>query len=248
MKNYFEAYEKISQKTDNATLINGRYASQTYAERFIPVDVIEKLEICEDDTVLDIGCGAGVLMFPISCVCKKIYGIDNSSVIEKLKRGFVPGNVDFIAGSWLDIDPAVFFRGGYTKVIIYSVLHCLKDLETAFLFVDKALEGLRENGKILLGDIPNIDKKRRFLQSASGKTFDEAFRKEQQLAQNVEEDFQRDNLKKEQILQKALTVDDEVIQKLADHYHNLSCDVYLLPQKGYLPFGHTRDDRLIIKR
>ena len=85
-------------------------------------------------------------------------------------------------------------------------------------------------------------------QSASGKAFDEAFRKEQQLAQNIEEDFQRDNLKKEQILQEALTVDDEVIQKLADHYHSLSCDVYLLPQKGYLPFGHTREDMLIIKR
>lgn len=111
VENYFETYEKITKNACDATQINGRYASQTYAERFIFKDVIDKLEINAEDTVLDIGCGAGLLTFPIACVCKKIYGIDNKSVIEKLKRGFVPGNVDFCAGDWLDIDNLVFSGG-----------------------------------------------------------------------------------------------------------------------------------------
>ena len=116
LQNYFEAYEEISQNTNNATLINGRYASQTYAERFIFQDVIDKLEINGNDTVLDIGCGAGLLTFPIACICKKIYGIDNTSVIAKLKKGYVPDNVDFCAGDWLDIDNLVFSGGGTARL------------------------------------------------------------------------------------------------------------------------------------
>ena len=236
------------QNTNNMTLVNGRYSSQTYAERFILEDVVDKLEIHEDDTVLDIGCGTGLLTFPISCICRKIYGIDNKSVIERLRKGFVPGNVVFCAGDWLDINHTAFFRGGYSKVIIYSVLQCVKNLETAFLFVDKALEGLCENGIILIGDMPNRDKKRRFLQSEAGELFDKAFKKEQQSVKNVEEDFLWQNMKNEQALQETLTFDDHVIEELVEHYHKLSCDVYILPQKTYLPFGHTREDMLIIKR
>ena len=241
METSYEVYAQIGQKITDPTLINGRYASQKYAEHFIIGDVINKLKLDKADVLLDIGCGAGIITLPLACVVNQVYGIDNPAIINKLKdeakRYY---NCEFYAGEWLKEE---FFFKNITKIVAYSVLHYLRSIDDVIRFIDKAILLLPEQGKLLLGDIPNTDKKKRFLQTDFGKNFDKEFKKSSRVM-NQEENI-RDSL----FAAKESTVEfnDKSIYFIMEHYRQLGHEVYVLPQDPYLPFGYTREDLLIVK-
>ena len=99
-------------------------------------------------------------LFPIACICNHVYGIDNGSTIKRLYEGYIPSNITLIPGDWFEINPVPIIQGRtINKVIIYGVLSALRNMDEVYRFIDKALSLLPENGEILLGDIPNKDKK-----------------------------------------------------------------------------------------
>ncbi len=248
MHTYFEVYEKLAGTCTDGTLVNGRYEQQKYQESFIIMDVVEKLDLKPDDTLLDIGCGNGFLSLGLSNICKNVYGIDNETIVTKLMSSYVPSNVKFRGGNWLDLD--VDDIEGINKIVIYSVVQYLRNIDDLFRFVDKALKLLGENGEVLVGDIPNIDKKKRFISTRLGSAFDKQFREEQNQNGSMIRDEGKKMWKKMQSegLEDTIIFNDAIIERIMSRYHDLSCDVYVLPQKPYLPFGHTREDILIVKR
>ena len=70
----------------NFTEIAGRYDIQAEAERAIPPDVAGKLALDPDDTLLELGCGAGNLLLPLSSMVRTATGIDHPEVIASLQQ------------------------------------------------------------------------------------------------------------------------------------------------------------------
>ena len=163
----YDVYGRMAIDCINEILQNGRYTSQQEVEQFIPIDVINKLEINEDDSFLDIGCGLGLNLIPISKLVDIAFACDHPNVIKILCDKDLPSNISFYEGDFLTLKT----NRSYTKILAYSVITTLPNEKTMFAFIDKALSLLEPHGRMLLGDIANIDKKSRFLSSKRGKLF-----------------------------------------------------------------------------
>ncbi len=232
-KSPYSVYENFANKIECHTQIAGRYSIQKEAEKRIVFDVIEKLNIQGSDNLLEIGCGTGNILIPLSFASKNVVGIDNKNAIDKLLDRTKVENLRGIVGNFLEIDTINI--GKFEKILIYSVLHYLTNKDDLYSFIDKALNLLDENGMLLLGDIPNTSLKERFLESNSGKLFSKQW-KQKIKNENEEAIFELCN---------TITFDDSSIFELMQHIKNQGYKVYLLPQPPNLPFGYTREDLII---
>ena len=228
----FENYARLSKQGVSPTVEAGRYASQAEAERRIVPDVMAKLDLQPDDSVLEIGCGTGNLLIPISFLVDTVTGVDHPDILTRLETRF-PDRIEPLPGNFLDIP----LDRKFSKILIYSVLHCLTDEPEATAFLEKALRLVAPGGRLLLGDLPNANRKTRFLESDTGKAFEAEWRK-QGGANFSHHDLglARDS--------DVFQPDDRSIAALASLGHRLGFNAYLMPQNTNLPFGHTREDLL----
>lgn len=231
-KSYYDIYGTMARHGVKSTLQNGRYMIQKDAEQFVPADVIEKLQITTDDSFLDIGCGTGVNLIPVSKITKAVAACDHPDVLKNLN---IP-NLATYPGNFFDIQ----FDRKFSKILVYSVLHCLPDQETISRFVDKILTIMTPNGCTLLGDIPNTDMRKRFLSSERGKILQKEWEELQNSPANSENvrDFEDKSVKSAQI-------DDAFIAKLIADIRKSGFNAHTVKQPQNLPFGNTREDILI---
>ena len=118
-------------------------------------------------------------------------------------------------------------------VLIYSVLHYVYEDQPLFGFIDAALKLLAPGGEMLIGDIPNISKRKRFFDSDAGIDFHQAYTESRQVPTpqfNVLEPNK---------------IDDSVILSIIMHARAAGFDAYLLPQGCKLPMANRREDILI---
>ncbi len=238
----FENYGKKALLLNDYPLISGRYSFQKEAEKYIQLDIIKKLKIKPDDTCLEIGCGIGTILIPISFLVKKITGIDHNLVIEKLKERFTnSNNVTLVPGNFLDLK----INLTYNKIIVYSVLHYLKDEKEVFDFIEKTVSILAPDGKILFGDIPNKSRKNRFLLSLQSKEFIKEW--ERKKMKEEKDNSQLSIIKNLPVDKKNVEFDDDFILKIIKKLRDDGFHAYVLSQPPELPFGFTREDILVEK-
>jgi len=87
----------------------------------------------------------------------------------------------------------------------------------------------------LIGDIPNEDKRDRFLASEPG----QAFLNNQDRIETSSAQISRD---------KTIKIDDSIVLSILSRYRRFDCEAYLLPQNPMLPMANRREDVLIVKR
>ena len=236
-KSTLEKHGELALKTKNYTLNAGRYSFQKKSETKIYQDILKKLQLIETDTCLDIGCNVGANLIPLSKKVKHITGIDNLNIINILKSRLKNKNTSLISGNFLTYN----FEKKYNKIILYSVLHALKNKNQAYLAINKALKLLKPKGKILIGDIPNISLKKRFSNSKFGKNFINKWNKKYK--KTYEDDVAH------KILAESMScsplIDDKFIIDLLKYLRKKDLNAYILPQTKDLPFSHTREDIVI---
>ena len=232
---HFDMYGKIAKQDINDTCQNGRYAIQKDAEANIPGDIIEKLKITAEDSFLDIGCGLGLNLKPVSEIVSRAVGCDHENVVEKA-RTRAGNSSELIGGNFFDIN----FSEKFDKILAYSVLPALPDEKMVFDFVDKALSLLKPSGRMLLGDLANNDKKKRFVNSARGREFQKQW-DQQSSAQNDDE-----NLSSFSDAGPAVEFDDKLVLRLIGYIRDKGFHAYVVDQPQNLPFGNSREDVLVV--
>lgn len=238
----FENYGVRAREVENFTLVAGRYAIQEDAQRLIIADVTAKLALLPSDRLLEVGCGPGNLLIPLSFMVKHATGIDHPEVCRRLRARFPDSSLRLIGDNFFDYVPEP--GAAFDKILIYGVLNSLSDEYEAFAFIDKALSLLAPNGTLLVGDIANTDLKARFLASSAGRAFEASWRETQQRTVPDAVGQGQPVLQPDPAVHSA---NDNFIVAAIARYRARGCYATVLPQPPELPFGHTRED-LIVRR
>jgi 2-polyprenyl-3-methyl-5-hydroxy-6-metoxy-1,4-benzoquinol methylase len=115
MESFFEAYGALARKGTDPLLQAGRLPFQGHAERLILDDVAAKLAINPGSRVLEIGCGPGNLIIPLSFRAESVTGLDHPDVIEIARRRFSAPNLEWIGGEF----PGAKMAVTYDAILIY---------------------------------------------------------------------------------------------------------------------------------
>jgi hypothetical protein len=133
--------------------------------------------------------------------------------------------------------PALLARyaGAVDGIVAYSVFHHVFTDGDAWGFVDRALGLLAPGGTMLLGDVPNVSKRRRFFLSAAGVKY------HQDHTNSTEVPEVRFN---ELVPQQ---IDDSVLVGILLRARAQGVDAYLVPQAPELPMSNRREDLVFHK-
>lgn len=203
-------------------------------------DITNKLTALNgrNKTVMDIGPGCSGLPFMLIELCRQnghtLILIDSDEMLSHLPdEPFITK----VPGCYPHQCEELFEKhaGGVDAILAYSVFPCVYAESNPFDFVDRSLGLLAEGGEMLVGDIANISKKKRFLNSAQGIRFHQEFMETDEIP-TVE--FSRVEFGK---------VDDAVILSILLRCRSSGFDAYLLPQPEDLPLANRREDILIKK-
>lgn len=227
----FENFGRLAKISDDQAEIAGRYSFQGIAEPLIVQDVAKKLCLDRSDTLLEIGCGAGNLLVPLSGLVAQATGIDHADLLTRLQQRSPA--IRALPGNFLDVDAG----GPFSKVLIYSVLHYLSDAEETRRFVLKAASLVAPDGILMIGDIPNADKKRAFEASEKGQ---EVLREWRTKTAGQQVRLGPDD--------KLVAIDDKVLADLTHVLTEQGFHVTRHDQPDGLPFCHTRQDLVAEKR
>jgi len=210
-------------------------------EKYIFRDIIQKLAMDNEKkglTLLDIGPGCSDVPIMILDFCKKnqyhVLLADSEEMLEKLPDD---ANISKYPGYFPD-DSLMLVNQYQNKVdyiICYSVLHVAFYHTCIFKFIDTALSLLRTGGKFLIGDIPNITKRKRFFSTEQGIEFHQNFTRSKSLPEIS------------YFTPEPTQIDDGVIFGILQRYRSFGFETYLLPQSDNLPMGNRREDILICK-
>ena len=231
----FENYGTYAEHDVSFTRLAGRYSIQTEGECKIIGDVASKLDLNPSDSLLEIGCGPGNLLIPLSFLTAKATGVDHPKVIKRFRKRFQDENLQLLAGNFLDME----FSTRFTKILIYSMIQLLSNEAEVRTCLSKALGLLEPGGLLLVGDLPNEDKKNRFLASRTGQKFLRDWNKK-----NTENGM---SVAYGKLDKYTVNFTDRLILDLMVELRGSGCETYLLSQPPNLPFGRTREDLLVRK-
>ena len=189
-------------------------------------------------TIVDIGAGCGALAFLLIEHClknrNKLVLIDSEEMLAHL-----PNDENLIkVAAYYPKDCRTFleeYAGRADAVLTYSVLHYVFDAGDLFGFLDATLGLLAVGGECLIGDVPNVSKRKRFFSSPTGRAFHKDF---MNTADEPTVEFNRIE---------ANQIDDAVLTALMSRARLAGFDAYVLPQADNLPMANRRED-VFIKR
>jgi hypothetical protein len=208
-------------------------------EAAIYADIRSKLTNLNSDSrlVLDIGPGCTDLPLMLIDHCRaqrhRLYLIDSAEMLSLLPEDVFIKKTAALYPNCPDVVEAL--RDKTDVILCYSVLHYVF-VDTAFFrFLDTSLSLLAPGGQMLIGDIPNISKRKRFFVSETGVRFHQEFMKT-----NDRPQVEFNNLEHDQI-------DDAVVFSLLQRARAQGFDAYVLPQAANLPMANRREDILITR-
>jgi len=208
-------------------------------EEAILEDIVRKVPALSGGTcrVMDIGPGCSDLPRMLMQLCAhkghELLLLDSAEMLALLPDD--PGARKIPARFPQCADLLAQEAGRLDVVLAYSVLHYVFQEANVWDFLDRSLSLLAPGGTLLLGDVPNVSKRKRFLASAAGERFHKQYMKTQD-APTVE--FNRLEVG---------NIDDSVITGLLMRGRSQGFDAYVLAQPAQLPMANRREDLLFIR-
>lgn len=208
-------------------------------EEAIFQDILNKTPALRESgrTVLDIGSGCSGLPRMLMDVCQqqghRLVMVDCEEMLSQLPDR---PNVEKVPAMFPDCPELMTELAQKVDVLLcYAVISCVMADMSVFRFLDAALSLLAPGGQFLIGDIPNVSKRKRFFASENGVRFHQEF------TQSDEVPSVRFNCLER------YAIDDAVVFGLAQRARLAGFDAYILPQPSRLPMANRREDMLIVR-
>ena len=239
----FEQFKELA-KDDSLTNHEKIGAPDSYRENYsdaIFADITGKLTAINQHNkkIADIGCGCDDLAHKIINRCveneNSLYLIDSQEMLNLLPDS---KNVPKISGKFPnELDDFINReKNSFDAILVYSVMHYVTLEDSVFNFIDRAVELLAPSGRLLLGDLPNRTKRKRFFLSPEGIKTHREYTGAPEAKPPVDL-FEIETGK----------LDDAIIFAIMQRYRNHGLETYLLPQAENLPMANRREDILIVK-
>jgi hypothetical protein len=206
-------------------------------EQAIFQDIRPKLPLLDESgrVVLDIGPGCSELPLMLIEQCREhghqLLLVDSAEMLKHLPdEPFVRKlTAYFPACDELFSE----YRERVDVILVYSVLHYIFAESNVWDFLDRSLELLKAGGLMLIGDVPNVSKRKRFFGSERGIRFHQEYTGTAELPELSFNRIERGS------------IDDTVVMSLVGRARAQGFDAYLLPQREDLPMANRREDILI---
>jgi len=202
-------------------------------------DIVSKLDKLPAtlQTVLDIGPGCSDLPHMLVELCQrqghKLVLVDSAEMLAHTPDASF---IEKVPAYYPKCDELFTNYGGKVDVILcYSVLHYIFAESNLWEFFDRSLELLNHGGQMLIGDIPNVSKRKRFFSSPAGVSFHESFTGKNEKPLVSFQVIERNK------------IDDSVILAMVLRARQAGFDAYIVPQRSGLPMANRREDLLIVR-
>jgi 2-polyprenyl-3-methyl-5-hydroxy-6-metoxy-1,4-benzoquinol methylase len=186
--------------------------------------------------ILDVGPGCGPvprrLLEQAEELRQQVVLVDHAEMLAQLPDA--PW-ITKIGGRFPDAIDRSVGGDGFDAILIYSVLQIVIVDANPFAFADAAMALLRPGGQLLIGDIPNVSKLRRFLASEAGVEHHKAYMRTEEPPLVPPFALPLDR------------IDDGLVLGLVTRARLAGFDAYLLPQPPGLPMANRREDILIVR-
>lgn len=209
-------------------------------ERLILRDMLAKATnlSARQQVVLDVGPGCSALALALIGYCQrrrhKLLLFDSKAMLDLLPSGRflrkVPGRFPDDCRSFLKP-----LTGRANVILVYSVFQYIFAEGKPYDFLDTCLTLLAPGGQLMLGDIPNISKRRRFFASAAGRRFHRNFTGSKTGPQVQFNSIENGHM------------DDAVVASVLGRCRAAGFDAYVLPQAPNLPMANRREDILVVR-
>jgi len=189
-------------------------------------------------TVFDIGCGCSDLPMLLAetsrqrkhelvlCDSAEMLGHVADEPFIRKEPGVFPRELsDLIAE----------FAGRVDAILVYSVIQYVFVEASIFDFLDACCSLLASGGQLLIGDIPNVSKRKRFFASEAGVRFHQEFTGSEDSPVLEFNAVERSK------------IDDAVVLSLIGRARAAGFDAYVMAQSSELPMANRREDLLIVR-
>ena len=120
------------------------------------IEMVKKeLKLKKDDYLLEVGCGAGAMLLPLSKIGIKVAGIDYSTSSIEVAKKVIPNLIVQTA----EACKLPFRDNEFDAILSFSVFFYFPDYEYAERVLLEMLRVSRNGAKILIADIPDLSKK-----------------------------------------------------------------------------------------
>jgi hypothetical protein len=238
----YEAFRKMAKdpSLNKYDKIHSSARARAGREHLIFEDILGKLPVLgeRNKLVADIGPGCTDLPILLMGLCEEhdhqLVLWDSQEMLDNLPvRPFstkVPGHFPDESRPLIQE-----YKARFDAIIIYSVLHYVIPGYDLFDFFDSSISLLAPGGMMLIGDIPNISKRRRFFASENGVRFHKA-----NMKTTEPPDVKFNTLEPN-------SIDDALVFALLLRARSNGFDAYVLPQAPDLWMANRREDLLIVR-
>lgn len=208
-------------------------------EQHIFNDICDKLPALNEDGSIIVDIGSGCSELPMMLIKRaeekkqQLILIDSQEMHDLLPSS---KNTSKVAARYPDC-PDLFssYAGKVNAILTYSVLQYVFAEGNVHAFLDKSLSLLAPQGRMLIGDIPNISMRKRFFASDAGKKMHREFTgKDEDPVVNF------NTIEHE-------TIDDAVVIGLVARARAQGFHAFIMPQSPALSMANRREDLLIIR-
>jgi hypothetical protein len=245
-------FSSLSKENNDDDTLVGRPTNRKINNNEIFTDILNKLQVKKNDKILTIGTGcgkiAGLWIKQAIKLKLNLHILDFPDVILKIKKKY-PINlahkklIKFISGSFPEIIKKS--KNNSIKLMKFSCIELYGVIQYSNNFlkmIDNAVNLLDDNGRLLIGDIPNLSYKGRFLSTDFGVNFESNYKNLKLKKINSVKNYVKHKMQSGEV-----KINDETLIKILSNYRKKGYNVYLLNQNNKLPFYFTREDILITK-
>jgi SAM-dependent methyltransferase len=244
-------YSALAASSEDASTRVGRPSVGDHGEAPVWRDMLAKLKVEKAQRILDIGVGSGFVarqwgrlattldlsltFVDFEAVVGRLQAEIHSSMPETLPR------IQFMSGAFPSTFSADFLsRKAFDRIALYSVIHYSSEPRP---LIDAAAAMLRPGGRLLIGDIPNLDKKGRFLATEKGRRFDAAYKKVEPETLPRYDSYRQ--FTAQALANGAPPLDDDFVFDVVLSYRRMGFQAYVLEQPEDLTLNFTREDILL---
>ena len=160
-REYDAIRDDLDDPTFNTAGLRSSYDGQPIAAPALRENVEQtcaRIRALEPKRILDLGCGSGLMLFPLAPECAHYAGVDFSSeAIADLERETKRLGLTNVSLLEQGVDASAHIEAGsYDVVLLNTVIQYFPDTEYLAAVLDNALRALRPGGVVFVGDVREL--------------------------------------------------------------------------------------------